>query len=160
MDSGAMRVLVLYETRRGFTLTVARAIRDEVRARGIDASAAALGTVDEGTVAAADAFFVGSWTAGKIVVGVGPAETALEGVEGLPRLVGRPAAVFCTFHVAPGGTLETLASRLIGRGAVVEVGGAFRNGRAGRRRKSLAKVPAFVDEALASFARTEPVSRV
>jgi menaquinone-dependent protoporphyrinogen IX oxidase len=30
-----MRVLILYESRRGFTLTVARAIRDEVQLRGL-----------------------------------------------------------------------------------------------------------------------------
>ena len=149
-----MRVLVLYETRRGFTLTVARAIRDDVRARGLDATTAALGTVDEGTLAAADAFVVGSWTAGKILAGVGPPRQALEGIEALPRLGRRPAAVFCTFGVAPRGTLTTLASRLIGRGAVVDVGGAFRNGPLARmREKSLTKVPAFVDEALAAFDR-------
>ena len=149
-----MRILVLYETRRGFTLTVARAIRDELRSRGIDATAAPVGTVDEGTVAAADAFIVGSWTAGKVVAGVGPAEGALQGIEALPRLGGRPAAVFCTFDVAPRGTLSTLASRLIGRGAVVDVGGAFRNGPLARiGTKSLTKIPAFVDEVLAAFAR-------
>lgn len=151
----AMRVLVLYESRRGFTLTVARVIRDELRTRGIAASAAALRTVDVGTIAAADAFVVGSWTEGKIIIGVGPAEGALDGIESLPRLDGRPAAVFCTYDFAPRGTLTTLASRLIGRGALVEVGGRFRNGILARiRTKSLAKVPAFVDEALAAFARS------
>jgi len=150
-----MRVLVLYESRRGFTLTVARAIRDDLRRRGVAASAAAFGNVDVGTIAAADAFVVGSWTAGKIVVGVGPADGALEGIESLPRLANRPAAVFCTYDFAPRGTLTTLASRLIGRGAVVEVGGGFRNGILARiRAKSLAKVPGFVDEALAAFDRS------
>ncbi|MEX0983850.1 MAG: hypothetical protein WD096_02245 [Actinomycetota bacterium] len=149
-----MRILVLYETRRGFTLTIARAIRDDLRSRGIDATAAAVGTVDEGTIAAADAFIVGSRTAGKIVARVGPAEGALRGIDALPRLGGRPAAVFCTFGVAPRGTLSTMASRLIGRGAVVDVGGAFRNGPLARiRAKSLTKIPAFVDEVLAAFAR-------
>jgi len=154
LEIAPMRVLVLYETRKGFTLTVARAIRDDLRARGHQASASAIQTVDEGTLAAADALIVGSWTAGKIIVGVGPANGALDGIEALPRLGGRPAAVFCTFDVAPRGTVTTLASRLIGRGAVVEIGGEFRNGFLARTtRKSLRKVPAFVDESLASFER-------
>lgn len=145
----AMRVLVLYESRRGFTLTVARAIRDELRARDVDASCAPLGGIDAGTVAAADAFVVGTWVAGKIVVGVGPAPDGLSGIAALPPLGGRPAVVFCTYDVAPRGTLNTLASRLIGRGARVEMGDAFRNGPVpGIRRRSLAKVPAFVDEAI------------
>jgi len=149
-----MRVVILYETRRGFTLTVARAIRDDLRGRGIDATAAPIRTVDEGTLAAADAFIVGSWTAGKIVAGVGPPVEALAAIEALPRLGNRPAAVFCTFDVAPRGTLTTLASRLVGRGAQVDVGGAFRNGPFARiRTKSLKKVPVFVDEVLAAFAR-------
>jgi flavodoxin len=149
-----MRVLVLYESRRGFTLTVARAIRDDLRSRGLEASTAAMGTVDAGTLAAADALCVGTWTAGKIVAGVGPPREALDAIQALPPLGGRPAAVFCTFDFWPRGTLTTLASRLIGRGATVEVGGEFRNGPLARiRRKSLTKVPAFVEEAVGAFAR-------
>jgi hypothetical protein len=107
-----MRILVLYESRRGFTLTVARAIRDELRSQGLPASTAPLGGVDAGTLAAADALIVGTWVAGKIVVGVGPPRDALAGITALPPLEGRPAAVFCTYDVAPRGTLETLAARL------------------------------------------------
>ena len=41
-----MRVLVLYESRRGFTMRVAEAIRDEVRRRGHAATCAAFDRVD------------------------------------------------------------------------------------------------------------------
>ncbi|HEX6843812.1 MAG TPA: hypothetical protein VF235_01740 [Actinomycetota bacterium] len=149
-----MRILVLYESRRGFTLTVARAIRDELRARGLTASAAPLGGVDAGTLAACDALIVGTWVAGKILVGVGPPREALAALAALPALGGRPAAVFCTYDAAPRGTLAILAARLVGRGARVEVGGAFRNGPLARtRRRSLATVPAFVDEVHANLER-------
>jgi len=152
-----MRVLVLYESRRGFTLTVARRIRDELRDRGYETTAAPIRGVDAGTLAAAGAFVVGTWVAGKIVAGVGPARQCLEGIEALPPLDGRPAAVFCTYDVSPRGTLATLASRLSGRGARVEIGGRFRNGPfPGARARSLAKVPAFVDRALESFERLRP----
>jgi flavodoxin len=135
----AVRVLILYETRRGFTLTVARAIRDEIRGRGHLATTAPIRGVDPGTLAAADALVVGSWTKGLLVVKVGPAEGAIEGIAALPDLDGLPAAVFCTCDVAPRGTLGILASRLRRRGARVLVEHAF------RRRKSLRQVPAFVD---------------
>jgi hypothetical protein len=144
-----MRVLILYESRRGFTLTVAQAIRDQIRARGHQATTAPIRSVDAGTVAAADALIVGSWVAGKIVAGVGPAEGALEGIAGLPHLDGRPAAVFCTCAVAPFGTLDALASRLAARGAHVSVGEVFRKTR--RKERRLTNVPAFVDEALREF---------
>jgi hypothetical protein len=153
-----MRVLILYESRRGFTLTVARAIRDELRSRDVSASAVPIGSLDAGSLAAADALIVGTWVAGKIVVGVGPAGGAIRGIAALPPLHGRPAVVFCTFDVAPRGTLSTLATKLVGKGAKVEVGDAFRNGPLpGTRRKSLARVPAFVDEALASLTRLQTV---
>src|SRR3982751_5809709 len=96
-----MRILVLYETRRGFTLTVARAIRDELRRRGVEAVAAPVQTVDTGTVNAAAALIVGAWTQGLIVFRVGPADGAVHGIRSLPDLDGRPAAVFCTCDVAP-----------------------------------------------------------
>ena len=96
-----MRVLILYETRRGFPLTVARAIRDELRRREIEASAAPIRVVDPGTVNAASALIVGAWTQGMILFKVGPATAALRGIESLPALEGRPAAVFCTCDVAP-----------------------------------------------------------
>ena len=152
-----MRILVLYESGRGFTLTVARAIRDEIRTRGYEASTAPVRTVDVGTVAAADALIVGSWVTGKVVFGVGPAPGALAGIAGLPHLQGRPAAVFCTCVFSPRDTLNVLATRLAARGARVLAGEVFRKTRRSSRR--LEKVPGFVDEVLPLLASaTEPVS--
>jgi hypothetical protein len=151
-----MHVLVLYESRRGYTLTVARSLRDELRARGHAATAAALGGVDAGTLASADALIVGTWTAGKVVMGVGPPAEAIDAIGALPHLGGRPAAVYATFDVSPRSTLDVLASELTGRGAVVEVGERFRNGPLARTgRRSLARGPVFLDAALASFSRAD-----
>lgn len=144
-----MRVLILYESRRGFTLTVARAIRDELEARGAPASTAPLRTVDVGTFAASDALIVGTWVKGAIIVRVGPAAGVHEAVAALPPLEGRPTAVFCTCDVAPRGTLRTLAGWLDREGATILVGQAF------RRKKSLRDVPAFVDRTLEAFAASE-----
>jgi flavodoxin len=142
-----MRVVILYETRRGFTLTVARAIRDEFQRRGVLATTAPLRGVDHGTVAAADALVVGTWVKGAIVAGVGPALGVEDGIARLPSLDGKPAAVFCTCDVAPGKTLDLLAAWLRRRGAAVTVGETF------KRKKSLRQVPRFVDVILEAFAR-------
>ena len=130
-----MRVLVLYESRRGFTLTVARALRDELRRLGLEATAAPLRGTDPGTIASADAFVVGTWVKGLIFVGVGPADGTDEGVRALPHLDGKPAIVFCTCFAAPHGTLDTLAGWLEAKGADVRGRIVF------RRKKSLARAP-------------------
>jgi flavodoxin len=142
-----MRVLILYETRRGSTLTIARSIRDGIRTRGHDATAAPIRGLDAGTLAAADAIIVGSWTQGLIVFKVGPATGALEGIAALPSLAGRPAAVFCTCDISPRGTLGILTSRLQRKGARVLVEHAF------KRRKGRAQIPAYVDLAVDEFER-------
>src|SRR3712207_6787106 len=134
-----MRVLVLYETRRGSTLTVARSIRDAIRSRGHAATAAPIRSVDTGTLAAADALVVGTWTQGLLLFKVAPAAGALEGIAALPSLRGRPAAVFCTCDVSPRGTLDILTSRLQRKGARVLVAHAF------KRRKGRAQIPAYAD---------------
>jgi flavodoxin len=142
-----MRVLILYESRRGFTLQVARAIRDELRTRGVSAETAPLRSVDGGTVAAADTLIVGSWVAGAILFGVGPAPGVHEAIAAIPSLEGKTAAVFCTCDVAPRRTLDTLAGWLRARGADVIVGQVF------KRKKSLRTVPAFAGAVLEAFAR-------
>jgi flavodoxin len=138
--------LVLYESRRGFTLMVAQAIRDEIREAGRQATCAAFGTVDAGTYAASDALIVGTWIEGMIVIKVRPADAAMAGIEALPDLEGRPTAVFCTFDVSPSDALERMANALRTRGArPVPVRGEF------KRRKKLEAVPAFVDRVLPAF---------
>ncbi|MGE5227134.1 MAG: flavodoxin family protein [Planctomycetaceae bacterium] len=146
-----MRVLILYETRRGFTLTVSRAIRDELRSRGVDATAAPLRGTDRGTLAAADALVVGSWVQGMIVARVGPADGALAGIDVLPQLAGRPTVVFCTCDVAPRRTLDVLSDRLALRGANVLGRHTFKK-RHLHPSENLEDVPAFVEGTLAAFA--------
>ena len=137
-----MRVLILYETRRGFTLTVARAIRDELRTRGQEATAAPIRHVDLGTVTAADALIVGAWVQGVVIARVGPATGAIEGIDALPELQQIRTATFCTCDVAPRRTLAILAEHLGDRGADVVGGFAF------KRKKSLRHVSAYVDAVL------------
>jgi hypothetical protein len=143
-----MRILILYETRRGFTLTVARAIRDELRARGHAATAAPLRDVDVGTLTAADALIVGTWVQGIVIAKVGPATGALDGIAALPELDRIRTATFCTCDVAPRRTLAVLEEHLEERGADVVGGFAF------KRKKSLRHVPAYVDAVLPVLAPT------
>lgn len=146
----AMRVLVLYESRRGFTMRVAEAIRDEIRGRGVQATCAAFDSADVGTIAAADALVFGTWIQGMIVARVRPADDALRAVHRLPDLEDRPVALFCTFDVAPRGAMERFAERVAARGGRVVTSWAFKRYHR-RKARRLAAVPAFVDDALAAF---------
>ena len=130
-----MRVLILYESRRGFTLTVARALRDELRNLGVEATTAPLRSVDAGTLAAADALVVGTWVKGSVIAGVGPAHGTREGIDSLPDLQGRPTVVYCTCGVAPRSTLDQLSEWLDRRGAEVRGRAVF------KRHKSLRTAP-------------------
>jgi hypothetical protein len=132
---GSMRVLILYESRRGFTLTVARALRDEVRELGHEATTSPLRSVDAGTLAATDALVVGTWVKGLLLVGVGPAHGTQEAIDALPDLHGRPTVVYCTCEFAPMSTLDQLSEWLDKRGADVRGRAVF------KRHKSLRTAP-------------------
>lgn len=146
-----MRVLVLYESRRGFTMRVAEAIRDEVRRRGQAATCAAFDRADAGTIAAADALVLGTWIEGMILFRVRPADDAMRAVHRLPDLGGRPVAVFCTFDVSPLGAMDRFVRRIGARGGRVVASWAFKRYHRKRERR-LAAVPAFVDHVLIAIA--------
>ena len=122
-----MRVLVLYESRRGFTLTVARALRDELRALGTEATTAPLRTVDAGTLAAADALVVGTWVKGLVLAGVGPANGTREAVDALPGARG-PAdrGVLHLRGRRPARRFDQLTDRLDRKGADVRGRAVFK----------------------------------
>jgi flavodoxin len=152
-----MRVLVLYQSRRGFTMRVAHAIRDEVRRRGHLATCTPFDGADAGTLAAADALIVGTWIEGTIVFRVRPADDAVRAVHRLPDLGRRPVAVFCTFDVSPFDAMDRFAGRLAARGGRVVAAGHFKRYHR-RKERRLASVPAFVEHVLATFA-TAPAER-
>jgi hypothetical protein len=68
---------------------------------------------------------VGGWVEGFVVTGVRPAKAMRTWLAGLPRLGGKPAAVFCTFAVAPKGTLPAMRQAVEAQGAVVVAQAAF-----------------------------------
>ena len=114
-----MEVLVAYESRGGRTRRAAEAVADAVRARGSDATLKALSETTAQDIEHADAVAIGSWVQGFIVVKVGPAKAALDALDRLPAMGGKPAAVFCTYAANPRATLATLRRSLEAKGAKV-----------------------------------------
>lgn len=106
-----MKILVMYNSRGGTTLTtaenivsVASAMHHEVKVKTVD-------EVQSSHVEEADAMFVGAWVEGFVVFGVKPtgAETW---IQALPSFMGKPVGVFCTYAVNPRGSLNKLSALL------------------------------------------------
>ncbi len=75
-------------------------------------------------MADADLVIVGSWTDGLFIVGQKPARAGR--LNQLPVLTGKRCAVFCTYALHAGKTLEKLSELMRGRGADVLGGMAIK----------------------------------
>ena len=82
---------------------------------------------DFGSIQDADMIIVGTWVHGLFVVGQAP--WGLGAISPLPAMQGKKAAVFCTFALSPGTTLDKLTSAVSLLGAEVIGGLALNRGK-------------------------------
>ena len=75
---------------------------------------------DHASIQQADIVLVGTWVHGLFVVGMKP--FAIPTIAGLPAMKGKRAAVFCTFALNPGDSLDRLTGAVQTTGARV-IGG-------------------------------------
>lgn len=132
-----MKVLIAYDSHKGTTRAVAERIAIVAQGSTPDVTVSHVGAIAPSEAAAADVLFLGAWTRGMFVVGVGPSDGAVRWAQGLPPLAGTLGAVFCTYDLAPRGTLAAMSSLLDRAG--VEVLGAHGS----NRRNRLAGVDVF-----------------
>jgi flavodoxin len=71
-------------------------------------------------IQAADVVVIGTWVHGLFVVGQAP--WAVDRLRALPAMAGKQAAVFCTFALNPGKSLDVMTRTISSRGADV-IGG-------------------------------------
>jgi hypothetical protein len=71
-------------------------------------------------IQAADVVVIGTWVHGLFVVGQAP--WAVDRLRALPAMAGKQAAVFCTFALNPGKSLDVMTQAVSSRGADV-IGG-------------------------------------
>jgi flavodoxin len=119
-----MNAVVIYESLTGNTQKAAGFIVDELVAQGVSAVACSTTAVDYQALADADLVIVGSWTDGLFLFGQKPASAGR--LSQLPFLTGKRAAVFCTYAIETGKTLEKLETIIRDRGADVIGGMAIR----------------------------------
>ncbi len=91
----------------------------------------------------ADMVVVGTWVHGLFVVAQQP--WGIGGITHLPMIRGKKAAVFCTFALNPGKTLDKVTGAVLGRGADVVGGLALNRARLDEHSE------VFVDRLLASL---------
>ena len=122
-----MRALVIHESLTGNTEKAAHLIVENLAAAGVEAVACAATSVDYQALADADLVIVGSWTDGLILFGQKPGRAAR--IAQLPFLTGKRAAVYCTYAIDKGRTIDKLEDLVRGRGADVIGGMAIRRNR-------------------------------
>ena len=120
-----MRVAIVYDSATGKTKAAAEQMGEVTRAAGHECSVDSIHDADPAEVSAADAICVGSWTKGLYIIRQGPTQATIDFIDGLGPLEGKPVAVFTTYAIAVGKTLQKMASALEARGA--DVTGRFKS---------------------------------
>ena len=87
-----MRVLIAYDSRKGTTRAVAERIALIAQGSTADVTVSHVGAISPSEAAGADVLFLGAWTHGMFVIGVGPSDGAVQWASGLPSLDGTLAA--------------------------------------------------------------------
>ena len=113
-----MKATLLVESLTGNTWKAAELIADDLRQEGWTINGLnKLRTPDLAAIQEADMVLVGTWVHGLFVVGQTP--WALATISNLPAMRGKRAAVFCTFALNPGRSLDKLTGAVGATGADV-----------------------------------------
>ena len=114
-----MKLAIVYDSSTGKTKAAAEQMGESARAAGHECSVESVLDADPAQVTAADAVCVGSWTKGLFIIRQSPTQATLDFIERLGALEGKPAAVFATYDLAIGKTLQKMAAPLAAQGAKV-----------------------------------------
>jgi len=122
-----MKIAIVYDTRTGRTMTMARAMGATLKERGHECTVKSIVEADPAETAGADLICAGSPTHGLFLILQHPTPEWVQFVERLGDLQGKKAVVFTTYLIATGPTLTKMA-RVFEKGGA-EVVGRFRSKR-------------------------------
>ena len=122
-----MQVVILHESLTGNTEQAARLIANAFFDHDVAARVFPVVAYDHDALEQADLVVAGTWTDGFILFGQRPGRK--KRFKALPDLSGKRCAVFCTFAVESGHTLDKLSQAMADRGADVVGGLAIRRDR-------------------------------
>lgn len=147
----AMKAAILVESLTGHTWKAGELIASGLQQEGWQVTGLSpVKQPDFASIQDADIVLVGTWVDGLFVVGQKPFAAAL--ISQLPAIRGKQAAVFCTFALNPGRTLDKLTGIVGGLGAEVVGGLAL------HRRKLEAHSEEFVTRLVANVPAIPQVS--
>lgn len=136
-----MNILVLYNSRKGHTQSLAEHIVQIVTEKNHTARMKSIIEVQASDITSADMIFLGTWVHGMILFNVRPAGADLW-VKNLPDFHQKPVALFCTYAFNPRNSLKMLGDLLKGRGARIIDQQAF------HQKRLTTGLDAFVDRTL------------
>ncbi len=119
-----MRIAVVYASRTGNTRRAADLIGAAFEEHGHDVSVQSVDTLDFKALADADLVVLGTWVAGHFVIGQKPGDARR--LAKVPKLTGKPVALFLTYAINPGGALGKFQRLLERQGAEVLGGFAWK----------------------------------
>ncbi len=122
-----MSAVVIYESLTGNTKKAAGLIGTQLAAAGVPTVVCPITRIDYQALADADLVIIGTWTDGVVIAGQRPGRAGR--LRKLPSMAGKRCAVYCTYAVDAGRTLDKLTAILEGRGAEVLGGMAIRRNR-------------------------------
>lgn len=123
-----MNAVVIYESLTGNTRRAGEVIAERLRRSGVPARAMPITGVDYQALTDADLVVVGSWTDGLFFIGQRPGRQGRLRTK-LPYVQGKRCAVYCTYAIDPGRTLDKLVALVEARGADVIGGMAIKRDR-------------------------------
>lgn len=139
-----MKAAVLYESLTGNTQRAGEQIASLLQQEGWSITGFdPIRSPNHAALQEAEFVLVGTWVHGLFVIGQAP--WALGNIGHLPTMRGKKAAVFCTFALNPGTTLDKMTTAVMDRGADV-IGGLALN-----RAKLEAHSEIFVERLLANL---------
>lgn len=115
-----MRAIVIYESLTGNTAEAGQLIADELTRSGVETVANPITEINLQALSEADLVVVGSWTDGLFFFGQRPGRVGR--LAKLPVIDGKKAAVYCTYAINAGKTLDKLSGIVSRRGGDV-IGG-------------------------------------
>lgn len=114
-----MKVAIVYDSRTGTTAQAAEAMGKTLERHGHECCVQSVKEADPVRVVQADLICVGSWTKGLFIIWQHPTKESRQFIDRLENLAGKKAVVFCTYKLATGSLLRTLANGLERKGANV-----------------------------------------
>jgi flavodoxin len=121
LEFGVMKAALLVESLTGNTWKAAEKIGSNLEQEGWSITGMSrVGRPDHASIQAADIVLVGTWTHGLFVVGQAP--WAANAISNLPAMQGKKAAVFLTYALDAGKSLDKLTHSVGATGAEV-IGG-------------------------------------